>query len=138
MSEFNRHLDDSPFRQRCSGGRLDRIKAHAFPANFCLFLLIAFALALAPTAARSQELEGTFTGTVTDSTGALIPHATVTITLNGSGQSALSKPTTRATSQPQTCPPEPIRFKSRLPTSKPSPIKMSCSMSHRGAPSMPL
>jgi hypothetical protein len=85
MSEFNRHLDDSPFRQRCSGGRLDRIKAHAFPANFCLFLLIAFALALAPTAARSQELEGTFTGTVTDSTGALIPHATVTITLNGSG-----------------------------------------------------
>ncbi len=88
MSEFNRHLDDSRFRQRYSAGRLDRVKAQAFPvANFCLFLLIALALAVAPTAARSQELEGTFTGTVTDTTGALIPHATVTITLNGSGAS---------------------------------------------------
>jgi len=32
---------------------------------------------------RGQELAGTFTGTITDTSGAEIPHATITITLNG-------------------------------------------------------
>lgn len=35
--------------------------------------------------ARGQELAGTFSGTVTDATGAVISRATVTITLNGVG-----------------------------------------------------
>ncbi|WP_433984492.1 carboxypeptidase-like regulatory domain-containing protein [Tunturiibacter empetritectus] len=43
-----------------------------------MMILLVFAL---PT--RGQELAGTFTGTVTDTTGAVIPHALVTITLNG-------------------------------------------------------
>ena len=84
MSEFNRHLDDSRFGQRCSPGWLDPTKSPTFKAfYFCLSLLIAVSLVVASSAAKSQELEGTFTGTVTDTTGAVIPHATVTITLNG-------------------------------------------------------
>jgi hypothetical protein len=46
----------------------------------CLLMMILLMFAL-PT--RGQELAGTFTGTVTDTTGAVIPHAIVTITLNG-------------------------------------------------------
>ncbi len=38
-----------------------------------------------PANSRGQELEGTLGGTVTDATGAVIPHATITITLNGVG-----------------------------------------------------
>jgi hypothetical protein len=50
-------------------------------------LVVAVLLVLCPMA-RSQELAGTFTGTVTDASGGVIPHATVTITLNGvSGES---------------------------------------------------
>ena len=53
-----------------------------------LLLLVAILLVFCPLMARGQELEGTFTGTVTDATGAVIPHATVTITLNAeSGES---------------------------------------------------
>ncbi|NYF91601.1 carboxypeptidase regulatory-like domain-containing protein [Tunturiibacter empetritectus] len=49
-------------------------------ASFVLLMLALFAF---PSAASAQELAGTFTGTVTDTTGAVIPHAIVTITLNG-------------------------------------------------------
>ncbi|MGA8159163.1 MAG: carboxypeptidase regulatory-like domain-containing protein, partial [Acidobacteriaceae bacterium] len=45
-----------------------------------LILALAAVLIILPRA-RAQELEGTFTGTVTDSSGAVLPHATVTITL---------------------------------------------------------
>lgn len=48
---------------------------------------MALLLALVPVRSIGQELEGTFTGTVTDTTGAVIPHATITITLNGGGES---------------------------------------------------
>lgn len=51
----------------------------------CLLMLVAMLLAVAPRPAAAQELEGTFTGTVTDATGAVIPHATVTITLTATG-----------------------------------------------------
>ena len=43
------------------------------------------ALLIAPGCARGQELEGTLTGTVTDPSGAVIPHAVVTLTLFGEG-----------------------------------------------------
>jgi hypothetical protein len=50
-------------------------------------LLIALVTLLAcPRWSSAQELEGTFTGTITDQTGAVIPRATVTITLNGVGE----------------------------------------------------
>jgi hypothetical protein len=48
---------------------------------------MALLLVLAPWRSSGQELEGTFTGTVTDTSGAVIPHASVTITLNGGGES---------------------------------------------------
>ena len=56
-------------------------------ANFArvrswLLLMTSFMLFLSPVL-RGQELEGTFTGTVTDSSGAVIPNATITISQNG-------------------------------------------------------
>jgi hypothetical protein len=50
-----------------------------------LTLLLAILLFFCPLIVRGQELEGTFTGTVTDSSGAVVAHATVTIALNGVG-----------------------------------------------------
>jgi hypothetical protein len=47
------------------------------------FALLMLALLAFPSVASAQELAGTFTGTVTDTTGAVVPHAIVTITLNG-------------------------------------------------------
>lgn len=47
-----------------------------------------FALLVLLPCARAQELQGTFTGTVTDSSGAVIPHATVTLTLSSVGSEA--------------------------------------------------
>ena len=47
-----------------------------------LFFLMMVGL-LSASQARSQELEGTFSGTVTDGSGATIANATVTISLNG-------------------------------------------------------
>ena len=49
---------------------------------FLLFVL-AILLAFSPLAARAQELSATLSGTVTDTSGAVIPHAAITITLNG-------------------------------------------------------
>jgi hypothetical protein len=47
-------------------------------------MVVALAVLLfCPRWSSGQELEGTFTGTVTDATGAVIPRATITITLNG-------------------------------------------------------
>jgi Carboxypeptidase regulatory-like domain len=88
MTQVNRLSDRS-----CSSRRVNHPpdgftkKASSFRGQTCLFLLMALLLVLAPQRSSSQELEGTFTGTVTDTTGAVIPHATVTITLNGGGES---------------------------------------------------
>ena len=65
---------DFPFRR---GGK------HVAALIFALAALLAV-----PLCARGQELQGTFTGTVTDSSGAVIPHATVTFTLSGVGAQA--------------------------------------------------
>jgi carboxypeptidase family protein len=52
-------------------------------------LLVALAILLiCPAICPAQELEGTFAGTVTDATGAVVPRATVTITLNGVSEEA--------------------------------------------------
>src|ERR1700719_3334343 len=52
---------------------LERLRLIAVPAFVCWFALAAFA----------QFDTGTITGTVTDSSGALIPHARVTLTNEG-------------------------------------------------------
>src|SRR5271156_5139413 len=57
-------------------------KARGFLWNQSCLLMMLVLLAF-PLLARGQELAGTFTGTVTDPSGAVIPHATITITLNG-------------------------------------------------------
>lgn len=57
--------------------KMSFIKEHS-----CLLLLMTLLLGLCPLS-RGQELAGTFTGTVTDTNGAVISHATITITLNG-------------------------------------------------------
>jgi hypothetical protein len=45
--------------------------------------LMALLTVLCPMMVRAQELAATLSGTVTDSSGAVIPHATITIALNG-------------------------------------------------------
>lgn len=47
--------------------------------------LVAVLLLICPFVTRAQELSATLSGIVTDSTGAVIPNATVTIALNGVG-----------------------------------------------------
>ena len=56
--------------------------ASAIKDRSCLLLLMTILFLFCPLT-RGQELDGTFTGTVTDSSGAVISHATITITLNG-------------------------------------------------------
>jgi len=48
-----------------------------------LLLLTFVLLAFGPLGLRGQELSATLSGSVTDTTGAVVPHATVTITQNG-------------------------------------------------------
>jgi len=48
-----------------------------------LFWLVTLFTLLCPLMVRAQELAATLSGTVTDSSGAVIPHAIITITLNG-------------------------------------------------------
>jgi hypothetical protein len=50
---------------------------------FRLFLWMSMILLVLSPAMHGQELAGTFTGTITDSSGAVIPNASITITLNG-------------------------------------------------------
>ena len=52
-------------------------------SSFSLFLWVSMILLVFSPGVRAQELAGTFTGTVTDSSGAVIPNAIITIMLNG-------------------------------------------------------
>jgi Carboxypeptidase regulatory-like domain/TonB-dependent Receptor Plug Domain len=61
----------SVLRQGCLQGRLS------------LLSLLAVVLMFCPLTGRTQELSATITGSVTDTSGAVIPHAAITITLNG-------------------------------------------------------
>jgi Carboxypeptidase regulatory-like domain len=57
-------------------------RASSIKGCSCLLLIMAILLLFCPRT-RGQELAGTFSGTVTDTSGAVIPHATITIALNG-------------------------------------------------------
>src|ERR1700675_2054926 len=48
-----------------------------------LFWLVTILTLLCPLMVRAQELAATLSGTVTDSSGAVIPHVAITIALNG-------------------------------------------------------
>src|ERR1035437_553325 len=48
-----------------------------------LFLLLTILLLFFPLMGRAQELSATLSGTVTDPAGAMIPHASIAIALNG-------------------------------------------------------
>jgi hypothetical protein len=76
-SEISTFCEEVAFVPDVSAKRASFIKARS-----CLLLLIAILLAFCPMT-NGQELAGTFTGTVTDISGAVISHATITIALNG-------------------------------------------------------
>jgi hypothetical protein len=48
-----------------------------------LFMALTILLLFLPSMGRTQELSATLSGTVTDSSGAVIPHASISIALNG-------------------------------------------------------
>jgi Carboxypeptidase regulatory-like domain len=56
-----------------------------FAWRSCLVVLLLFTLALVPSAARAQAVTGTVLGNVVDSTGSMVPGATVTLTHTGTG-----------------------------------------------------
>ena len=74
-SEF---CTDVPFVPNVPEKRASCISGYSW-----LLLLLMAILAGSCVRARAQELAGTFTGTVTDSSGAVIQNANITITLNG-------------------------------------------------------
>jgi hypothetical protein len=76
-SDSSKSCTEVAYVPNISVKRTSSIKGHSF-----LLLLMAILLVSCPRT-WGQELSGTFTGTVTDSSGAVIPHATITITLNG-------------------------------------------------------
>lgn len=56
--------------------------------NFLPLLAVLTMVSAGMLSARAQELSATLSGTVTDASGAVIPNATVTITLNAEGGAA--------------------------------------------------
>jgi hypothetical protein len=57
-----------------------RSLSHAILTLFCMFAIL---LLCSPLRTRAQELSATLSGVVTDSSGAVIPHASISITQNG-------------------------------------------------------
>ena len=84
MIEMNRVSDRPCFEQRINRAPHGCASlARLSPGRLSLFLLIAMLLAFGSVAARAQELAATLSGTVTDTSGAVIPRAEVTIVENG-------------------------------------------------------
>jgi len=58
-------------------------KASFILGQSCLLVLMAMLLVFCPQRSQGQELSATLSGAVTDTSGAVIPNATLTIALNG-------------------------------------------------------
>src|ERR1700745_3915477 len=58
----------------------DGFKGSAPNGPRVLFWLVTILLMLCPLTSRAQQLTATLTGTVTDSSGAVIPNAAITVT----------------------------------------------------------
>src|SRR5260370_2696461 len=69
------------FNRRLSFAGLNRVfEGSALTGPRTLFWLVTIMLLLCPVISRAQQLTATLSGTVTDSSGAVIPNATVTVT----------------------------------------------------------
>src|SRR6202453_638362 len=76
-SNISKLCTGAAFVPNVSAKRASPLKGYS-----CLLLLMTILLVFCPLM-RGQELAGTFNGTITDTSGAVISHATITITLNG-------------------------------------------------------
>jgi hypothetical protein len=76
-SNTSKFCTGAAFVPNVSAKRASPLKGYS-----CLLLLMTILLVLCPLM-RGQELAGTFSGTITDTSDAVISHATITITLNG-------------------------------------------------------
>lgn len=85
MKNAERVFDRKPSVERRNALESSARKASLVNGPPPLIWLLTLLLMLCPIGMRAQELTATLVGTVTDSTGAVIPHATVTISLNGVG-----------------------------------------------------
>ena len=84
MTDVNRVFNPS-FSSHSLCRASDRSAQSKSSTSRCGWLLglLTILLLLCPLSSRAQELAATLSGTVTDTSGAVIPNATVTITLNG-------------------------------------------------------
>jgi hypothetical protein len=77
---FNHKLISQSFNPALEGSAKRKSSIKGPPP---LFWLMAVLLLFCPLMTGAQELSATLVGTVTDTSGAVIPNATITITLNG-------------------------------------------------------
>jgi hypothetical protein len=73
----------SPLQRGCLAGQTYGLAHRCRKKPFVLLCLLALLIAICPRVVMAQELSATLTGLVTDSTGAVVPHASIAISLNG-------------------------------------------------------
>ncbi len=83
MIDLNRVLNQSLSLVRSNRGSGRSTSGGGLNLRRALLGLLTAVFFVCPLVIRAQELSATLSGLVTDSTGAVIPNATVTITLNG-------------------------------------------------------
>jgi hypothetical protein len=84
MTEINRLPDHSNVQLRVNHASNAAAANSGLPtAHRCALVLMSILLMFAGLTARAQELAATLSGMVTDSSGAVVPHAAITLSLNG-------------------------------------------------------
>ncbi|MGA2806830.1 MAG: TonB-dependent receptor [Terracidiphilus sp.] len=81
LARFSHGFLGAPRRGRAEQGSATAERSPKLGSALLCFL--AAVLMICPLIARGQELTATLSGTVTDTTGAVIPHATISVALNG-------------------------------------------------------
>jgi len=76
---------------RCAEGNAAGETRVAVRTLLCLLLLLLLLLLAVPFTLQAQQYSGTLTGTVTDSSGAAVSGATVTVTNNGTNAAYTAK-----------------------------------------------